>query len=120
MEYIKLYRYLRQNEMLTRVQAVRSSYEVRKLDKDIKKAISEWIKTGKCDLVIENVSYDELVTKEEMKPIRAFKMLDWLKREPMTAHYYLMHRLALADLSKNGSAQVALDIEEKDTSNIEL
>lgn len=120
MEYIKLYRYLRQEEMLTRVQAVRSTYGVRKLDKEIRTGLAVWVKTGKCDLVIADVSFNELIEKEGMKPIRAFKMLDWLKREPLTAYYYLKHRIALADLSKHGSAKVATVIAETDQSDIEL
>lgn len=120
MEYIKFYNYLRQEEELTRVQAVRSIINVRQLDKDIRKAIAEWVKTGKCNLVIADVSFDELVTKEGMKPIRAFKMLDWLKREPVLAHQYLIKRTAYADLSKFGTAKVATEIEETDKSNIEL
>lgn len=120
MKYIDLYNYLRNNENLSRVQAVRSILGVRKLDPEIKKAMFEWAQTGKCDLTVEDVTFKELTTKEDMKPIRAFKMLDWLKREPLYAHRYLAKRAMMADLSKFSSAHVAADIVESDKSDIEL
>ena len=120
MKYIDLYNYLRDHEELSRTQAIRSILDIRKLDPEIKKALAEWAKKGKCDLTIEGVSFYELVASEDMKPIRAFKMLDWLKREPAIAHRHLAQRIMRADLSKYGSAEIKTDIEETDTSDIEL
>ena len=114
MKYIDLYNYLRDHEELNRTQAIRSIIAVRKLDPEIKKALVKWAETGKCDLTIEDVSFHELVTSEGMKPIRAFKMLDWLKREPVLAHRYLAQRVMLADLSKAGSAQISDVVPEND------
>lgn len=120
MKYIDLYNYLRDQEELTRVQAVRSILNVRNLDLEIKIAMREWIKTGNCNLTISDVSFKELVSNVGMKPIRAFKMLDWLKREPVLAHRYLAQYIMRADLSKHGSAKIKTDIEENDKSDIEL
>lgn len=120
MKYIDLYNYLREHEELNRAQAIRTIIAIRKFDPEIKSALSEWAKTGKCNLVIADVSYNELVVSEGMKPVRAFKMLDWLKREPVLAHRYLSQRLMRADLSKFGSAQIVNDIPETDKSDIEL
>jgi len=55
-----------------------------------------------------------------MKSVRAFKMLDWLKREPVLAHRYLAQQILRADLSKHGSATIKTEIEEPDKSDIEL
>lgn len=120
MKYIVLYNYLRDNEGLNRAQAIRSIMSIRKFDPVIKEAMSNWAKSGKCDLVIEDVSFNELTSKEGMKPIRAFKMLDWLKREPVLAHRYLSQRIIRADLSKVGSAKILTDLPETDKSDIEL
>lgn len=118
-KYIDLYKFLRDKEGLNRVQAIRSILNVRKFDPEIKAAMKKWAETGRCDLKVADVSFNELVTKEEMKPIRAFKMLDWLKREPVIAHRYLAQRVLLSDLSVHGSAKVAIDMEETDKSDIE-
>lgn len=120
MKYIDLYNYLRDQEELTRVQAIRSILNIRNLDSEIKTAMSEWVKTGTCNLTIEEVSFKELVSKVGMKPVRAFKMLDWLKREPVLAHRYLAQRVMRADLSKHGSAKIKTDIDETDKSDINL
>lgn len=121
MKYIDLYQYLRNCEKLSRVQAIRSIIEIRQFDPIIKDAMSKWTKTGTCDLIIADVSFNELICTEEMKPIRAFKMLDWLNREPALAHRYLAQRIMRADLSKHGSAKISTEIEDNtDKSDIEL
>ena len=120
MRYLDLYNFLRDKEGLTRVQAIRSIMDVRQLDPEIKHALVAWFETGHCELTIADVTFDELTNKEEMKPIRAFKMLDWLKREPAFAHRYLAQRRLKADLSQVGSAKVADEIEETDKSDIEV
>ena len=120
MKYIVLYKYLVEVEGLTRVQAIRSINDIRKFDPVIKKAFGSWFETKQCDLEINGVSYQDLVTREEMKPIRAFKMLDWVKREPFLAIRYLARRPFVTDMSKVGSAKIANDIEETNTSDIDL
>lgn len=120
MEYLDLYNYLRDQEELTRVQAIRSIMDIRNLNIDIRAAIGKWVKTGQCDLSVADVSFNELVSEVKMKPIRAFKMLDWLKREPVLAHRYLAQRVMRADLSKCGSARTANDIDDSNQSDIVL
>lgn len=120
MRYIDLYNFLRNREGLNRVQSIRSIWNVRKFDPEIKAAMLTWVDTGSCNLTIADVSFEELTTKENMKPIRAFKMLDWLKREPAFAHRYLAQRRLRADLVLVGSAKLADDIEETDQSDIVL
>ena len=120
MRYIDLYNYLRDNEDLNRIQTIRSIIDVRRFTPEIKSALQTWAKTGKCDLAIADVTFKELVNDLGMKPIRAFKMLDWLSREPVLAHRYLAQRTMRADLSKHGSAKISTDIVESDKSDIEL
>lgn len=120
MKYLDLYNYLRDNEELNRVQAIRSILDVRHFAPEIKAALKTWATTGKCDIIVADVSYNELVNGVGMKPVRAFKMLDWLSREPVLAHRYLAQRVMRADLSKYGSASIATEIEEADKSDIDL
>lgn len=120
MRYIDLYKYLRDKEELNQVQAVRSILDIRHLSPEIKMALKIWSSTGKCDVTVADVSFNELVNVLGMKPIRAFKMLDWLSREPVIAHRYLAQMAMLADLSKHGSAKISTDIVEADKSDIEL
>lgn len=123
MNYIELLNYLmsKDGEDLSFVQAVRNIGRIRKLDSEIKKALISFVNTGKCSHTEAGVCFTELVGGERMKPIRAFLMLDWLKREPITALKYLALRGIHADLSEVGSASIPSKIEEGtiDKSNIE-
>lgn len=123
MNYIELLNYLmsKDGEDLSFVQAVRNIGRIRKLDPEIKKALISFVNTGKCSHTEAGVCFTELVGGERMKPIRAFLMLDWLKREPITALKYLALRGIHADLSEVGSASISSKIEEEtiDKSDIE-
>lgn len=123
MNYIDLLTYLMssQGEDLRFIQAVRNISRIRKMDDSIKSALNTFLKTGVCDHEESGVSFVELVNDEHMKPIRAFLMLDWLKREPIEAMKYLAIRGVHADLSKVGSASIKEEVsEEIDKSEILL
>ena len=114
MKYIDLFNYLisKDGEDLSFVQAVRNIGRIRKLDPVIKEALVGFLNTGKCSHTEAGVCFAELVGTEKMKPIRAFLMLDWLKREPISALKYLALRGIHADLSEVGSAKIATKIDE--------
>lgn len=114
MNYIVLLSYLmsKDGEDLSFVQAVRNIGRIRKMDPVIKKALIAFLNTGQCCHTEAGVCFTELIGPEKMKPIRAFLMLDWLKREPVTALKYLALRGAHADLSEVGSAKIATKIDE--------
>lgn len=114
MKYIDLFNYLisKDGEDLSLVQAVRNIGRIRKLDPVIKEALVGFLNTGKCSHTEAGVCFTELVGTEKMKPIRAFLMLDWLKREPISALKYLALRGVHADLSEVGSAKIATRIDE--------
>ena len=123
MNYIELLSYLmsKEGEDLSFIQAVRNIGRIRKLDPEIKKSLIDFLNTGKCSHTESGVCFTELVGVEKMKPIRAFLMLDWLKREPATALKYMALRGIHADLSDVGSASVATKIDDSsiDKSDIE-
>lgn len=112
MKYLSIYNYLVKEEGLTSVQAIRSINEIRKFQPEIKEAFLKWYNTRECNLTVEGVSFHDLTERDKMKPVRAFKMLDWLKREPILALHYLTMRPFRADLSKVGSAKISTKIEE--------
>lgn len=123
MNYIDLLTYLMSSrgENLRLVQAVRNISRIRKMDNGIKRSLNTFLKTGVCDHEEAGVSFVELVNDEQMKPIRAFLMLDWLKREPIEAMKYLAIRGVHADLSKVDSAAIKEEVsEETDKSEIQL
>lgn len=115
MKYIDLFNYLisKDGEDLSVVQAVRNISRIRKMDPVIKEALAGFLNSGKCSHTEAGVCFTELVGTEKMKPIRAFLMLDWLKREPISALKYLALRGIHADLSEVGSANIATKIDER-------
>ena len=115
MNYINLLSYMMsaRGEDLSFVQAVRNIGRIRKMDPGIKRAMEEFLDTGRCSHTEAGVCFTELIGAEKMKPIRAFLMLDWLKREPMTAMRYLALQGIHADLSAVGSAKIATEINEE-------
>lgn len=114
MNYIDLLKYLmsKDGEDLSFVQAARNIGRIRKLDPEIKKAFIIFMNTGKSSHTEAGVCFTELVGAEKMTPVRAFLMLDWLKREPITALKYLALRGIHADLSEVGSASIATIIDD--------
>ena len=87
--YISLYNYLTKVECLSNMEAVRSINRIRRLDPQIKMALSVWIRTGIVDLTVNGISFNELTKEDGFSPIRAFFMLDWIKREPVNAMKYM-------------------------------
>lgn len=88
-EYIKLYQYLK-DENYSFSEVLHVMKKVDKLDKEIKNGLVSWLlyKTTP-DLSVEGVSFIRLTKDDGMKPIRAFLMLDWIKREPVEAINYM-------------------------------
>ena len=49
-----------------------------------------------ADLEINGVSLSELIEKDDMKPVRAILMLDWIRREPAVALRYMSRERLMA------------------------
>lgn len=115
MNYIDLLTYLisKDGEGLTFVQAARNIMRIRTMDPEIKRALLQFLKTGTSSHTEADVCFTELVGSEGMTPVRAFLMLDWLKREPIAGLKYLALRGIHADLSKVGGAKIATSIDEE-------
>lgn len=87
--YIKFYTYLVDEAELSPLEAIRTINRVRKLDPQIKNTLIGWFNREDVILTINDVSFDELVNEEGFTPVRAFLLLDWIKREPAQAMYYM-------------------------------
>lgn len=86
--YIKLYNRL-QREGYDVLQTLRNINRARKMSKDIKLSLLEWLDDKEVNLVVSGISYSNLVNIEKMSPFRAFQMLDWISKEPEKALAYM-------------------------------
>lgn len=88
-KYIQLYTYLTKEENHSPIKSVRIISYVRKLPVDFKSAIFAIIEHKIPDIEINGITLHELMEKDNMKPIRAIFMLDWIRREPRVAFRYM-------------------------------
>ena len=87
--YIKLYNYLTEIANYERISALRTIFRLRKLPKNLLNAVSQIVDGKTPKIAVNDISYEELVEKDGMKPIAAVLMLDWLRREPEAALAYM-------------------------------
>lgn len=88
-KYIHLFNYLKSEEGLNSVSAYRNVQRIRKLPVEFKNAVAQILQGQTPELEYQGVTLSELVETEQMKPIRALLMLDWIRREPIVAMRYL-------------------------------
>lgn len=88
-KYIQLFNFLIKEEELDLLNASRTIRKIRQLPDALKLAV--WnVLEGKVPFVeYYEVTLQELIDNEQMKPIRAILMLDWLRREPAIAMRYM-------------------------------
>ena len=129
-KYESLLKYLTENELFSRIQALRIINRIRKLDPEIKKEFIKWFCYNRMPLLtIEGVTFEELINDEKMRPVRAFLFMDWLKREPVIALTYMaqlnetrpLEPFMDRDVEKMKTIKVKLDLPEvsKEESEIE-
>lgn len=97
-KYILLFNYLIKKEGLSAIEAYRNIERIRKLPPELKQAVFDVLNSLSPDVEYEGVSYKELVDEDEMAPIRAILMLDWIRREPMAATKYMAKERLLSPL----------------------
>lgn len=93
-EYRKLYNYLVDIEKVKVWEAIHIIFKIRRVDPAILLEVKKYIDDNSyiSSYHVNQVSYDELVSEEElrpMRPIQAFLMLDWIKRDPVTAMNFM-------------------------------
>lgn len=113
-EYIRIFNYLKDVEKLDMIDVLRTIYRLRKLPKELLLAVESVISGKQPEITINGVTYDELVEKDGMKPIRAILMLDWIRREPEAAFDYMAEctrRAPIAPLNSEELEEVKKAIE---------
>ena len=97
-KYILLFNYLIKKEGLSAIEAYRNIERIRKLPPKLKQAVFDALNSLSPDIEYEGVSYKELVDEDDMAPIRAILMLDWIRREPIAATKYMAKERLLSPL----------------------
>lgn len=113
-EYVRIFNYLKDVEELDLVNILRTIYKLRKLPKELLLAVDSVISGKEPTITINGVSYEELVEKDGMRPIRAILMLDWIRREPDAAFAYMAEctrRAPIMPLNSEELDEVKLAIE---------
>lgn len=98
-KYIQLFNYLLAEEDSTPMFACKTIRKIRALPHDLKLAVWDVLEGRLHDVAYYEVTLDELVNTEHMKPIRAILMLDWIRREPDEAMYYMQSERYAAPLT---------------------
>lgn len=92
-EYYSLYEYLR-SQNYNYSEAIFMIKKLRNLDAEVFAMFKLWLVEKQTpDFTINDVSFSDLIKKEEMSPVEAFLMIDWIKKEPVEAMKYMaFHR----------------------------
>lgn len=88
-KYIQLFKYLIEEEGLNAFSAYQSIQRVRQLPLEFKEAVLMVLEGKFPHLEYHEITLEELIENEHMKPIRAIMMLDWIRREPAVAMRYM-------------------------------
>ena len=88
-KYIQLFNYIIREEGLDPINACRTIQKIRQLPVKLKLAIFDIIESKMPYIEYHDISLDELINNDKMKPIRAILMLDWIRREPAIAMRYM-------------------------------
>lgn len=88
-EYIKLFSYIVTEENIDPINACHTIRKIRQLPNELKLAVLDVIEGKIPQIEYHDVSLDELINNDNMKPIRAILMLDWIRREPAIAVRYM-------------------------------
>ena len=85
----------------TDMEIVRLYDRIRDLDADIQGWVADWIGgKGYPQERIEGVTVAELTEKLKLKPMNAFIIMNWLRKNPDEAKYALLHMHADLEISE--------------------
>ena len=84
--YSALKKDLKESYSYTEFEAKRAIASIRKMDRELKGVFMDWYNHGVSpSIVIEGLSYEEVLKNITDNPIGAFLYLDFLKKNPMEA-----------------------------------
>ncbi|MBR3918573.1 MAG: hypothetical protein IKJ59_07545 [Clostridia bacterium] len=119
-KYIQLFNYIVTEEDSNPINACRVIQKIRQLPDELKLAVLDVVE-GKIPYVeFHDISLEELINNDKMKPVRAILMLDWIRREPAIAMRYMeieCHRApqTVTDSDKEMLEKVLEKLNTKDT-----
>lgn len=119
-KYIQLFNYIVTEEDSNPISACRVIQKIRQLPDELKLAVLDVVE-GKIPYVeFHDISLEELINNDKMKPVRAILMLDWIRREPAIAMRYMeieRHRApqTVTDSDKEMLEKVLEKLNTKDT-----
>lgn len=119
-KYIQLFNYIVTEEDSNPINACRVIQKIRQLPDELKLAVLDVVE-GKIPYVeFHDISLEELINNDKMKPVRAILMLDWIRREPAIAMRYMeieRHRApqTVTDSDKEMLEKVLDKLNTKDT-----
>ena len=123
-KYIQLFNYIVTEEDSNPINACRVIQNIRQLPDELKLAVLDVVE-GKIPYVeFHDISLEELINNDKMKPVRAILMLDWIRREPAIAMRYMeieRHRApqTVTDSDKEMLEKVLEKLNAKDASIFE-
>ncbi len=88
-KYIQLFNYLMSEEGFNPVHAYQTIQKIRQLPSELKMVVLDVLEGKMPNIEYYEVTLEELIEKDKMKPIRAILMLDWIRREPAVAMRYM-------------------------------
>lgn len=89
-KYIDLFTYIIQNESeWNPIAACKIIQKIRHLPIELKDAVLKILEGKTPDISYHDISLLELIERDNMKPIRAILMLDWIRKEPAIAMRYM-------------------------------
>lgn len=119
-KYIQLFYYIVTEEDSNPINACRVIQKIRQLPDELKLAVLDVVE-GKIPYIeFHDISLEELINNDKMKPVRAILMLDWIRREPAIAMRYMeieRHRApqTITDSDKEMLEKVLEKLNAKDT-----
>lgn len=109
--YIDLYKYLKNKEQLSNEASLRNILRIRLLPKEFKQVVLEIIEDrlyNVGEFSVDNVTLKSLVQKEGMKCIQAVLFLDWLRREPDNARAFMSSKRFRSPLQTFNEEEMAM------------
>ena len=123
-KYIQLFNYIVTEEDSNPINACRVLQKIRQFPDELQLAVLDVVE-GKIPYVeFHDISLEELINNDKMKPVRAILMLDWIRREPAIAMRYMeieRHRApqTVTDSDKEMLEKVLEKLNAKDASIFE-
>lgn len=110
-KYIQLFNYIVTEEEFNPINAGRVIQKIRQLPNELKLAVLDVIEGKIPSVEFHDISLEELINNDKMKPVRAILMLDWIRREPAIAMRYM-------EIERHRAPQTVTDSDKEMLENV--